>query len=51
MEDLRLVLSVAWNFLKTPFAIWGYTFSFAEIMVFGVVVGWLIWFWVNFVLD
>ena len=51
MDDLRLVLSVAWQFLRMPFVIWGYSFSFAEIMVFGVVIGWLIWLWVNFVLD
>lgn len=51
MEDLRLVLSVAWNLLKMPLTIYGYTFSFAQIMIFGIVVGWLVWLWVNFVLD
>ena len=51
MEELRLTLAVAWRFLSTPLVIYGYTFSFAQIMLFGVCISWLIWLWVNFLLD
>lgn len=51
MADLRLALAVAWRFLDMPFRIYAYEFSFAQIMLFGVCVGWLVWLWVNFILD
>lgn len=51
MEDLQAFLAMAWDFLSMRFALWGYSFSFAEIMIFGVCAGWLIFVWVQWVLD
>lgn len=51
MADLRLALAVAWRFLDTSFRIYGYEFSFAQVMIFGICASWLVWLWVNFILD
>lgn len=51
MEDLRAFLAMAWAFLKTPFTLYGYTFTFAGIMLLAVAAGWLVFVWVHWVLD
>lgn len=41
--ELSLFLDTAWDFVCTEFTIYGYTFSYAQVGVFGVIASWTLW--------
>ena len=43
MDELALLLDVVWDFICTDFTICGFTFSFAQVGVFGVISSWGMW--------
>lgn len=43
IEELKLLLDVVWDFVSTQFTIYGYTFSYAQIIVAGPVISWGVW--------
>lgn len=48
MDELKLFFDTVWAFLCIEFSIYGYTFSFAQIGVFGVVASWGLWAYLEY---
>lgn len=43
MEELELFFTTVWNFICTDFTLYGYTFNYGQVGVFGVVASWGLW--------
>ncbi len=44
MEDFAAMLRTVMALMKLEMSIWGFSFSFWQIMLFGMVVGIIVWF-------
>ena len=44
MEEFGVLINTCLRLLKMEFSIWGFTFSFWHILLFGMVAGIVIWF-------
>lgn len=43
MAELELFFTTVWNFVCTEFTLYGYTFSYGQVGVFGVIASWGLW--------
>lgn len=43
MEELALFFDTVWRFICTPLTLYGYTFSYGQVGIFGVIASWGLW--------